>query len=108
MNPREAEIIRRQEARRAELEGLAAAAAVVQRRVRVEANPQPPPTSDGCDPVGASEIATRLGVKAQTIGQWRQRGLFPAPDFIVGGRPAWQWVRVAEWAARTGRLPKGE
>src|SRR2546428_6391057 len=55
-------------------------------------------------PVGAAEIATRLGVKAQTVHTWRQRGLLPAPRWTVSGQPAWDWPEVEEWARRTGRL----
>jgi hypothetical protein len=38
------------------------------------------------------------------VQQWRTRGLFPAPDWTVGGGPAWRWSTVADWARRTGRL----
>ena len=50
------------------------------------------------DPVGAVEIAERLGVKRRTVDQWRQRDLgFPEPRWTVGGRPAWQWDDVQAW-----------
>lgn len=55
-------------------------------------------------PVGAVEIAVRLGVRRATVDQWQQRGLLPAPDWTVGGRPAWDWTRIEEWARKTGRL----
>jgi len=55
-------------------------------------------------PVGAAEIACRLGVKAQTVHTWRQRGLLPAPRWTVSGQPAWDWPEIEEWAKRTGRL----
>lgn len=56
-----------------------------------------------CDPVGAVEIATRLGVKRRTVDSWRQRDIgFPEPRWSVGGRPAWNWDDVERWAkART-------
>jgi predicted DNA-binding transcriptional regulator AlpA len=54
-----------------------------------------------CDPVGAPEIAERLGVQRRTVDQWRQRSLgFPAPRWRVGGRPAWNWDDVESWAAQ--------
>lgn len=57
-----------------------------------------------CDPVGAVEIAARLGVSRRTVDAWRQRDLaFPAPTWTVGGRPAWNWPAVAAWCAETGR-----
>lgn len=53
-----------------------------------------------CDPVGAVEIAARLGVKRRTVDSWRQRGLaFPDPRWTVGGRPAWDWPDVEAWHA---------
>lgn len=56
-------------------------------------------------PVGAVEIAERLGVSRNTVDQWRQRNLdFPEPDWTVGGRPAWNWRGVWEWAKSTGRV----
>ncbi len=55
-------------------------------------------------PVGAAEIASRLGVKAQTVHTWRQRGLLPLPRWTVSGQPAWDWPEIEEWAKRTGRL----
>ncbi len=53
-----------------------------------------------CDPVGAVEIAERLGVKRRTVDAWRQRDLgFPEPRWTVGGRPAWNYDDVAAWHA---------
>jgi predicted site-specific integrase-resolvase len=56
-----------------------------------------------CDPVGAKEIAARLGVAAHTVEQWKWRGLLPAPKWKVGGRDAWNWPDIARWAKSTGR-----
>lgn len=51
-----------------------------------------------CDPVGAVEIAERLGVKRGTVDMWRIRGLgFPDPRWTVGGRPAWNFDEVQAW-----------
>lgn len=51
-----------------------------------------------CDPVGAVEIAARLGVARRTVDAWRQRDLgFPEPRWQVGGRPAWNWDDVTAW-----------
>lgn len=55
-------------------------------------------------PVGAAEIATRLGVKPPTVHTWRQRGVMPAPRWTVSGQPAWDWTEIEAWAQRTGRL----
>jgi predicted DNA-binding transcriptional regulator AlpA len=49
-------------------------------------------------PVGAEEIAARLGVPRQTVYTWRHRDVFLEPKGTVGGRPAWDWPDVAEWA----------
>jgi len=57
-----------------------------------------------CDPVGLAEIAVRLGVKRQTAGMWRHRGLLPEPSWVVSGQPAWNWPDVERWARQTGRL----
>jgi hypothetical protein len=57
-----------------------------------------------CDPVGAVEIATRLGVVRTTVDQWRQRELFLEPRWTVGGRPAWNWPDIETWARESGRL----
>lgn len=58
-----------------------------------------------CDPVGTVEIAARMGVSRKAVDQWRVRGLgFPVPAWTVGGRPAWSWPDVEEWARTTGRL----
>lgn len=57
-----------------------------------------------CDPVGIVEIADRLGVKRQTVDQWRLRKLLPEPCWTVGKRPAWTWNQIAEWGRSTGRL----
>jgi len=57
-----------------------------------------------CEPVGIVEIADRLGVTRSAVDRWRQRDIgFPAPTWTVGGRPAWAWQSVAEWATATGR-----
>jgi predicted DNA-binding transcriptional regulator AlpA len=55
-------------------------------------------------PVGAAEVATRLGVKPQTVHTWRHRNLMPAPRWTVSGQPAWDWAEIEAWAKRTGRL----
>lgn len=59
-----------------------------------------------CEPVGAVEIADRLGVGRHTVDMWRRRPSvrFPEPRWTVGGRPAWNWPDIAQWAKETGRL----
>lgn len=73
--------------------------------------------------VGLEEIAGRLGVKRATADKWRTRSRrqddlgtprwqrnerLPEAPGIVGGRPAWPWQVISEWAIRTGRLLPGE
>lgn len=61
--------------------------------------------SEPCEPVGIVEIAARLGVKRNTVDQWIQRAIeFPPARWTVGGRPAWNWPDVEQWATETGRL----
>lgn len=58
-----------------------------------------------CDPVGATEIATRAGVGRPTVEQWtRRHTTFPEPRWTVGGRPAWNWPDVKEWLHMTKRI----
>lgn len=59
---------------------------------------------DDCDPVGSEDIATRLGVKRDTVKMWKQRGLLPEPRWTVSGRPCWNWPDIEDWARRTRRL----
>lgn len=59
-----------------------------------------------CEPVGAVEVAARLGVKRATVDIWRTRDLgFPEPRWTVGGRPAWNWDEIEAWAKQTNRTP---
>ncbi len=53
------------------------------------------------EPVGLAEIAERLGATRIVVDQWRTRGRLPAPDWTVGGRPAWRWSTIEEWRGRT-------
>jgi Putative ATPase subunit of terminase (gpP-like) len=69
------------------------------RRTKLPADPSP---------VGAAEIATRLGVKPQTVHTWRQRKLMPPPRWTVSGQPAWDWATIEAWARRTGRMSDGD
>ena len=59
-------------------------------------------------PVGAAEIAARLGVRPQTVHTWRHRKLMPQPRWTVSGQPAWDWAEIEAWARRTGRLREGD
>lgn len=56
-------------------------------------------------PVGLVEIMALLGATRSAADSWRSRKLLPAHDWPVGGRPAWRWRRIEEWARGTGRLP---
>lgn len=56
------------------------------------------------DPVGAIEIASRLGVKDTTVHMWEYRGLMPPPEFnAVNGGRAWEWLTILRWAGECGR-----
>lgn len=56
-----------------------------------------------CQPVGEKEIAERLGVSRKTVEKWRDRDVMPQPRWTVGGRPAWNWPDIWDWAVETGR-----
>jgi hypothetical protein len=63
---------------------------------------------DPDEPVGLEEIAARLGVKRVTADTWRTRKKLPAATWPrVGGRPAWRWQVIRDWAIETGRYPGG-
>lgn len=64
--------------------------------------------ADECDPVGVAEVCERLGVTRSAVEIWRRPDraeaiTFPDPDWIVGGRPAWDWSTVLAWVELTGR-----
>ncbi len=59
------------------------------------------------DPVGIKEIAERLGVQRTTVDRWLQRKILPPSAWIVGGRPAWEWADIEDWARATGRIEDG-
>jgi predicted DNA-binding transcriptional regulator AlpA len=52
------------------------------------------------DPVGAQEIAERVGVQRDTVWKWRRR----YPDFpksvTLNMGPVWNWAAVMEWIER--------
>jgi hypothetical protein len=58
--------------------------------------------------VGASEIASRLGISAAAITHRQQRGgapAFPPPVCRVqADRPLYDWFEIASWAYRLGKL----
>ena len=60
------------------------------------------------DPVGIAEVADRLGVPRHQVDVWRNRARMPEPTWVIGGRPAWDWPIIEEWARDTGRgSPEG-
>jgi hypothetical protein len=69
---------------------------------------RPPEITGESTPVGAAEIAARLGVRPQTVHTWRHRSLMPAPRWTVSGQPAWNWAVIEAWARRTGRLREAD
>lgn len=54
--------------------------------------------------VGVAEVATALGVEANTVQVWRHRGVLPPPDWTLAMGPVWRWSTIKRWAIRTGRL----
>ena len=60
-------------------------------------------------PVGLVEIAVLMGVKRNTVDQWRYRDeTFPKSRWTVGGRPAWDWrVDIEPWAIKSDRIAHG-
>lgn len=48
--------------------------------------------------LGAAEVATIMGVKTDTIRQWRARGKMPPPSVVLSGRPAWKRNVIERWA----------
>ena len=59
-----------------------------------------------CEPVGALEVADRLGVRRETVATWKQRGLLPLARWTVSGQDAWDWtLDIEPWARGTGRMP---
>lgn len=51
------------------------------------------------DPVGIKEIEQRLvGVNRNQLGVMRSRGQLPKEDWTIGGRPAWNWSTIRDWA----------
>ena len=57
------------------------------------------------DLVGVREIAARLGVKRQSVHNWRERhDDFPAPLTEKLDQLVWEWPEVEEWLRKTGRL----
>lgn len=56
------------------------------------------------DLVGVAEIADRLGVRRQTVAQWKIRGLLPVTVADLACGPVWEWKVIETWAKATGRL----
>lgn len=59
-------------------------------------------------PVGVNELAELLGIKLDTVRQWRMRGHLPPADFPrVNGRPAWKRANIVRWAIAQRRVGIG-
>ncbi|MEA2825707.1 MAG: hypothetical protein QOG43_146 [Actinomycetota bacterium] len=59
--------------------------------------------------VGPAEIATLLGIEANTINVWKTRDLgFPAPVRRLKTGDVWDVREVLTWAERTGRYKPPE
>lgn len=57
---------------------------------------------------GATEIAILLGVRPNTINQWRTRypDTFPSPLVELTMGPVWDLRAVEQWARHTKRWPE--
>lgn len=55
--------------------------------------------------LGEHEVAELLGVKRETVHQWRFRDLMPEADHTVNGKPAWDRSTIERWAKATDRWP---
>lgn len=68
-----------------------------------------PQGEDVGDLVGAADIARRLGVSRQRVGQLRERPDFPRPVARLGLGQLWRWSEVSTWMTtwrrRSGRPP---
>ncbi|MFC0080944.1 helix-turn-helix transcriptional regulator [Aciditerrimonas ferrireducens] len=60
---------------------------------------------EGVDPVGAVEIAERLGVPPGTVRSWHHHRTLPPPAWRLHTAPFWNWPQIVAWAIETGRLP---
>ena len=59
--------------------------------------------------VGAAEIAKMFGVTRQAVDALvRRRKDFPRPIAEISAGRIWERRAIEEWAAKTGRLGKGE
>lgn len=80
------------------------------------------PATCSHDLVGISSIAERLLVEKTTVNSWRRRAALdadathtdatrdrrvpmPDPDYMVDGKPVWDWPTIEGWARATNRLP---
>ena len=67
----------------------------------------PVPWADPNAPLAGVEVADWLRVSPLTVASWRQRGVIPAPRWIVAGRKQlalWTRADLEPWARATGRL----
>jgi hypothetical protein len=55
---------------------------------------------------GINEIASNLGLKVQTIRDYRQTGVLCPEDGRITGRPWWYAGTVRRWAIETGRMTR--
>jgi hypothetical protein len=58
------------------------------------------------DLVGIREIASRLGLRPQTVAVTLYRGKMPRPDWRISDVPIWRWSVIQEWAEKTGRTAR--
>jgi hypothetical protein len=58
------------------------------------------PAMEDADLVGLAEIPELLGVRANTVVSWRQRGVLPEPTWRLKSGPIWRAQDVQEWYER--------
>ena len=58
------------------------------------------------DPVGITDIATKAGVRPDTVKKWIDRhDHFPRPRGTAGRGRLWEWAEVHRWLVATRRAP---
>lgn len=51
------------------------------------------------DYLDSSDLATRLGIKVDSVHRMRHRGDLPNPDRMIGRSPAWLPATIDRWQA---------
>jgi hypothetical protein len=62
---------------------------------------------EASDLVGLAEIPELLGVRANTVVSWRQRGVLPHPTWRLKSGPIWRARDIQAWYEREKTAPAG-